>query len=72
MSGPIVPSVTNSFPHSITAPILAISRARWSIPKSVQPVGEELTDTLQPPAGNLATVMRMRGCPLPGGLSDGL
>jgi len=72
MSGFIVPPVTNSFPPSLTAPILAIYRACRSILRSMQPVGEELPAILQPPAGNLATVMRMRGCPLPGGLSDGL
>lgn len=72
MSGSIVPPVTNSFPPLLTAPVLATGRARWSIPKSVQPVGEELPDILQPPAGNLVSVMRMRGCPLPGGLSNGL
>ena len=73
MSESIVPSVTNSFPPSLTAPILAIGRVRWSILKSVQPAGEELPDTLQPPAGKLVTVMRMRGCRWrAGGLSDGL
>lgn len=72
MSGSIVPPVTNSFPTSLTAPILAIGRACRSILKSVQPVGEELPAILQPPAGNLVTVMHMRGCPLPGGLSNGL
>ena len=72
MSESIVPPVTNSFPPSLTAPILAISRACWSILKSMQPVGEELPAILQPPAGNLATVMHLRSCPLPGGLSNGL
>jgi len=73
MSGSIVPSVTNSFPHSLTVLILAIGRVRWSILKSMQPAGEELPDTLQPSAGKLVTVMRMRGCRWHvGGLSDGL
>jgi len=73
MSGSIVPPVTNSFPHSLTVLILAIGRVRWSILKSMQPAGEELTAILQPPAGNLATVLRMRGCRWrAGGLSDGL
>ena len=73
MSNSIVPSVTNSFPPSLTAPILAISRACWRILKSMQPVGEELPDILQPAAGNLATVMRMRSCLWrAGGLSNGL
>ncbi len=72
MSESIVPPVTNSFPHSLTVPISAIGCACRSILKSVQPVGEELPAIPQPPAGNLVTVMRMRSCPLPGGLSNGL
>jgi hypothetical protein len=71
MSESIVPLVTNSFPPSLTVLILAIGRACWSILKSVQLVSEELPDILQSPAGNLVTVMRMRGCRwCAGGLSN--
>jgi hypothetical protein len=73
MSGSIVPSVTNSFPASLTAPILAIGCACRSILKSVLLAGEELPAIPHLPTGNLATVMHLRGCRWhAGGLSNGL
>jgi hypothetical protein len=72
MSGSVVSAVTNSFSLPLTAPILAVGRARWGILESVQPAGEglllvkiggeerlvdeELLDILRPLVGKTVTV----------------